>query len=199
MAHPVTSFITIYGTAAALAPEMNRIQDALVRILSTPGPDTISQENLLTAIYGRSGAVPLLADKECWPRWVKPEFRSRDFLTFISPNHATDEIQDHLTSHLSALDPRVIILMEWENWPLECGSRIAFMHASRLVSIRKDSRQDQQIFQEVYCARSGEAAEDEASIAYMWDEIGHCTDYVKAMARRGFPIIRKSSFSNTLF
>lgn len=194
----VTSHITIYGNAEALAPEVDRIHNALTP--DNQAPRRMLRDDLLATIYRRPEAVPLSTVDERWPLWIEPEFRAPDFLTFISPGCAVYGIQDHLTRHLSNLDPRVITLMEWHCWPEECGARMAYLHKQIPFSIKKESSRDENILRDVYCTRSGEADvdENEADVAYLWDEVEHCSEYVKAMARRACSRIRKSSFSRTV-
>lgn len=195
----VTSLITVYGNTEVLAPEVDRIHNALTP--DNQAPSRMLRDDLLARIYGRNEAFPLPADNEHWPLWVEPEFRTLDFLTLISPSCAVTEVQDHLTRHLSKLDPRVITMMEWHCWPTECGARIAYMHSQRLFSIKKESSRSDDILRDVYCTRSGDVDidENEADVAYLWDEVEHCSEHVKAMARRACSRIRKSSFSKTIF
>lgn len=192
----VNNFIEIYGNPKLLVAEVERLQQAFIQ-----NTKPLDRTDLLALIYGGPAAVPPPAKNEHWPRWVEPEFHAPQYLTLISQSHAVSEVQNHLTRHLSTLDSRVITLMEWNRWPQECGARIAYLHKQQLFSIKKESSRNEGILRDVYCTRSGdvEVDEDEADTAYLWDEIGHCTEYVKAMAMRSCSRIRKSSFSKNPF
>lgn len=178
MAHPVSNWIHLHGNVQS-RKEWSRIQDLLNQ--SHNSTDLITLADFLT-VLNTSPDRELVNKEMRWPKWVSFEFNSPELLSFTSPDWPVSEIQDLLTIQLNAFDPKAITVLEWQNWPMACGARIAFVDEQKLLAFEKVESLDKEVFRLKYLDKNSSISEEEASTDYMWDTISNCNQTAKSAA-----------------
>lgn len=193
MAHPVSNWIHLHGNKQA-QQEWSRIQNGLIQ--NHASADGLSRADFLKVLGSQSVQDLLPASTARWPKWVAFEFNSPETLSFTSANWPVFEIQDLLTSRLMHIDAQAITVLEWQNWPLACGARIAFTDREKLTVFEAEESQNEEQLRTIYLGQDNDLNDDEASNAYMWDAIARCHRASKSAALKTGSWITPSAFSS---
>jgi len=109
------------------------------KTLLEDGFDSESMETVAKLFYGE--------DKDCnhpsyqgiRAKWFCLEDCDADSLYFRSGNWPLVEIQDHILKHASAIDPRLIVFMEFKDEdPQEIGSSYKILDKGKIVSFESN-------------------------------------------------------------
>lgn len=191
MANHVTNWISVYGNADTLK-EVACIQNDFIQRSNLRGSTgSIDMAAVGVVLYGLSEETP----SPTGHKWVSFEYCGDGVLTFVSANHSVPELQDQLTFRLSKLDQRVITLMEWDDWPQECGVRITFLKDHVLQSFEARSTSSDMIGLGGSGIVFEDCTEDEIDNDRKWSALEKCREDVISKAANDCSWVRKSLLS----